>query len=468
MTTSQPSAQSRPLSIRGSEFIDGSGAVVKLRGVNIGGWLLMENFITGYAANETHMRQTVGEVLGEDRADTFFERLLTGFFAEQDAAFLGREGFNSVRINVNYRHLESDARPFEIIESGFRHIDRAIELCAANGIYSMIDLHSHPGHQNQDWHSDNRTHVDGFWDHPHFQDRTVNIWEAIADRYRDNPWVSGYNLMNEPADSTGVRVAAFYERIVAAVKKVDPNHLIFLDGNTYSVDWSIFREPQEGVVYALHDYVPSGFGRGGGYPGITDGKYIDRDAVEAKFLERSEFARRTGTPIHVGEFAPIYFNDESKDVERRQILTDQLEIYSRYGVSWNTWMYKDLGRQGLVGVKADTPYRRRFDPFVAKKFRLSADGWGSDEIGPREVSEPLRELFAREFPDFDPYPFGASHYIARLLLNITLAEPLAREYAGMFRGLDDSELDALADSFRFENCAVRESLLEQLKSGLAA
>jgi endoglucanase len=189
--------------------------------------------------------------------------------------------------------------------------------------------------------------------------------------------------------------------------------------------------------------------------------------VEQKFLERSAYARRTGTPVYVGEFAPIYVNDEARDVERRQILADQLEIYSRYGVSWNTWMYKDLGRQGLVGVRPDTPYRQRFDPFVAKKLRLSADGWGGDEIGPREVSEPLRELFAREFPGFDPYPFGASHFIARLLLNITLAEPLAYEYADLFRGLDDSELDALADSFAFENCAVRESLLEQLKGGLA-
>jgi endoglucanase len=467
MATAPTTTLTKPLSIRGSEFIDASGEAVKLRGVNIGGWLLMENFITGYAANETFMRQTVREAIGEDRADRFFERLLTNFFNADDAEFLGREGFNSVRINVNYRHLESDARPFEILQDGFRHIDRAIELCAANGIYSMIDLHAHPGHQNQDWHSDNRTHVDGFWDHPHFQDRTVNIWEAIADRYKDNPWVSGYNLMNEPADRLGTRVSAFYDRIVAAVKAVDPNHIIFLDSNTYSVDHSIFGEPQEGVVYAFHDYVPSGFGRGGPYPGVTDGKYIDRDAVEEKFLERSEYARRTGTPLHCGEFAPIYFNDEAKDVQRRQILADQLEIYTRYGVSWNTWMYKDLGRQGLVGVKPDTAYRERFDPFVAKKVRLSADGWGSDEIGPREVSQPLKDLFAREFPNFDPYPFGTPHFLSRLLLNITLAEPLAYEYADLFRGLDDSELDGLADSFRFEHCAVRESLLEQLTGGLA-
>ncbi|WP_210506366.1 glycoside hydrolase family 5 protein [Naasia sp. SYSU D00057] len=457
----------RPLSIRGSDFVDASGQEVRLRGPNIGGWLLMENFITGFAGNESLMRANVRKAIGEDKADRFFARLITSFFGDADAAFLAREGFNSVRLNINYRHLESDAKPFEILEDGFRHIDRAIEQCAAHGIYSMIDLHALPGYQNQDWHSDNPTHVDTFWDHPHFQDRVVNLWEAIADRYKGNPWVSGYNIMNEPADATRKRVGPFYDRAVAAVRAIDRDHIIFLDGNTYTTEFDIFPdEPtEEGIVYAVHDYVAAGFGRGGPYPGVTDGVYIDRDYVEKKFLERSEYARRTGTPIMVSEFSPIYFNDEEKDVQRRQILADQLEIYTRHNVSWQSWMYKDLGRQGMVGVRPETPYRRRFDDFVAKKVRLGADAWGSDEIGPREVSEPVQALIEREFPEFDPYPFGRFHFVRRLLLNIIVAEPMAEEYASLFTGLDDSELDALADSFSFENCQIRDSLVAQLKEG---
>jgi hypothetical protein len=38
----------------------------------------------------------------------------------------------------------------------------------------------------------------------------------------------------------------------------------------------------------------------------------------------------------------------------------------------------------------------------------------------------------------------------------------------LFRGLDDTELDALADSFAFKSCAVREPLLAELQHGLAA
>src|SRR5918911_883346 len=59
----------------GSEFIGPYGEPLLLRGVCLGGWLNMENFITGYAANETLMRREVRAVIGDDRADPFFERL---------------------------------------------------------------------------------------------------------------------------------------------------------------------------------------------------------------------------------------------------------------------------------------------------------------------------------------------------------------------------------------------------------
>ena len=70
-----------------------------------------------------------------------------------------------MRIPVNYRHLESDARPFEIIEDGFRHLDRAIAAGGEHGIDTLIDLHALPGSQNQHWHSDNPTHRALFWEH---------------------------------------------------------------------------------------------------------------------------------------------------------------------------------------------------------------------------------------------------------------------------------------------------------------
>ena len=205
-----------------SQFLGPDGEPLLLRGVCLGGWLNMENFITGYAANETLMRREVRKVIGDDRADRFFDRLLTQFFGQPDAAFLGQSGLNLARIAVGYKHFEDDARPFEIKSDGFRHLDRAIELLGRRGVYSIVDLHALPGSQNQHWHSDNPTHIAAFWEHRHFQDRVVHLWEAIADHYRGNPWVAGYNLLNEPSDESRSVVGPFYRRLVSAIGAVDP------------------------------------------------------------------------------------------------------------------------------------------------------------------------------------------------------------------------------------------------------
>jgi hypothetical protein len=442
-----------PLQVRGAAIVDSQGQPLRLRGVNVGGWLNMENFITGYAANESMMRAAMLAVLGPERSELFFERLLTAFYAEPDVAFLAELGLNCVRIPVNYRHLESDARPFEVIEDGFRHLDRAIAAGAAHGVYTIIDLHALPGSQNQHWHSDNPTHRALFWEHRHFQDRVVHLWEAIANRYRDEPWVAGYNLMNEPADESRAVVGPFYDRLTAAIRAVDPAHILFLDGNTYSTEFDFFGEPLENAVYTLHDYVPAGLGREDRY---------DRDAAERKFLQRSAFARRTGTPLYVGEFAPIYTGDPEVDAVRRRILSDQLELYRRYDAGFATWTYKDLGRQGLTYARPDSPYGELVAGFVAKKARLGVDQWGSTGRECPEITEPIQQLVAREAPDFDPYPWGRFDWVRTLLLNITFAQPLAQEYAGLFRGVEDAELAALAESFAFANCAVDERLREQL------
>lgn len=464
MTGAGPSRRGH-VQTRGTQLIDGFGEPFRLRGVCIGGWLNMENFITGYPASESLMRAELRKVLGDDRSELFFDELLTSFFAEPDAALLAENGINSVRIPVNYRHLERDADPFTVVEAGFRHLDRAIEACGAHGIYSIIDLHALPGSQNQHWHSDNTTHRALFWEHRHFQDRVVNLWEHIADRYRDNVWVAGYNLMNEPADESRAVVGPFYQRLVEAIRAVDGQHTLFIDGNTYSTEFDVFGEPWPNTVYTCHDYVPAGLGRGGPYPGETDGVWIDRDAVERKFLARSSYARRTGTPVYVGEFGPIYTGVEAVDEQRYQILSDQLDIYRAADAGWAIWMYKDLGRQGLVHPGPQTPYRRLVSDFVAKKDRLAADQWGSNGVGPEAVTQPVQDLIAREFPDFDPYPWGRFDWVRTLLLNITLAQPLVGEYAALFRGLDDSELTALGTSFALENCLVREPLRKLLSEG---
>src|SRR4051812_7552046 len=334
--------QNAILRVHGTRLVRGDGTEVILRGVGLGGWMNMENFITGYPATESQQRRALLRVLGEEGYHRFFERFYRAFFGPADAALLASIGLNSVRIPFNYHHFEDDERPFQLKEGGFARLDAAVQACTSNGLYAILDLHAVPGAQNQHWHSDNPTHWASFWTHPHFQDRAVHLWEALADRYKDNPWVAGYNPLNEPGDVTGRAIGPFYARVERAIRAVDPDHVLFFDGNRYATDFSAFDEPLPNCVYTTHDYALPGFADGGPYPGMSRGQYVDRDVVEETFLRRTEFMRRTGTPIWIGEFGPVYTGDPEPDDQRYRLLRDQLDIYRQHSAGWSLWTYKDI------------------------------------------------------------------------------------------------------------------------------
>jgi endoglucanase len=456
------------LSVRGLQIVDGSGQPVVLRGYNAGGWMNMENFLTGYPGTESQHRRVLRRVLGPELYEAFFDRLMTVFFDDADARYLASLGLNSVRIPFNYRHFEDDARPFELKEEGFALLDRAIGHCERHGLYAVLDLHALPGAQNQHWHSDNGTHQAGFWIHRHFQDRAVHLWEALAARYRGNAAVAGYNIMNEPADPGGDVIKPFYDRVVEAVRRADPDHIIVLDGNRYSTDFSAFENlpVYPNTVYSAHDYALPGFVYGGPYPGVTNGVFVDRDEVERVFLQRTAFMRATGTPIWIGEFGPVFTGDPERDEQRYRLLQDQLDIYRRYGAGWSVWAYKDVGGQGLVYAAPGSPWRERVRDVMAKKARLGVDHWGSLDTGIRHIMTPIEETFSQEYPGFDPYPFGAKNWVMTLVRNIVLAEPMLDDFGQCFADVTRGEtVHELADSFRLENCVVRERLASVLSAG---
>jgi endoglucanase len=454
------------LRVSGMRIVADSGERVILRGVGVGGWLNMENFITGYPSTESLQRAALRRAMGEAAQAAFFRRFTDVFFAAEDARYLASLGLNCVRLPVNYRLLEDDSAPFRVREAGLAALEAAVATCAAHGLRVILDLHALPGGQNADWHCDNPTHRAAFWEQRVFQDRAVTLWEALADRFAGNPWVAGYNPVNEPADPDGEVIGPFCARLAAAIRAVDPRHILFLDGNRYGTDFSAFgdlAESLDNVVFAVHDYALPGIATPAVYPGVTRGEWFDRDVVEKTFLRRTEFMRRTGTPAWVGEFGPVYTGDPATDEMRYALLRDQLEIYRGHAVGWSLWTYKDLGLQGLVTVRPGSPYVRRIAPVLEKKRRLGTDSWGGSDAGVRHVLEPIEKLFAAEFPDFAPYPWGARQWIARVVRQILLAEPLVEEFGRCFEGVNAAETAELADSFAFAACDRNERIAGLLR-----
>lgn len=440
------------LRAEGSHVVDGAGRRIVLKGFGLGGWLNMENFITGYASSEVLHRETMRSVLGEHIADALFVAFLDGFFTDADAQFLSSLSVNSLRIPLNYRHLEDDLKPGAIREDGFAQLDRVIADCAAHGIYTIIDLHAAPGGQNGHWHSDTLFHRPQLWEQGDFQQRTVALWQAIADHYRDEPWLAGYNLLNEPAAENPEDLLRLYRLIESAVRDVDPKHMLFLDGNRFSKEFTGFGEPFSNTVYAIHQYPPPCRFDGGPYPGVTDGEFYDRDGVRRDFETMAAYMLERELPIWVGEFGPVYTGQPDTDAMKRQLLADELQVYASYGAGWSLWTYKDMGMMGLVRAREDSPWLTKTVTVRAKKARLGVDIGGSTALEISAVMTPIMELFQTEFPWFNPYPFGIRSHVDRLVRAILLAEPLAYEFARCFEGITEEDAASIASSFRLEEC----------------
>jgi aryl-phospho-beta-D-glucosidase BglC (GH1 family) len=400
--------------------------------------------------------------LGQERCRFFFDRFLQYFFEEADAAFIASLGLNCLRLPINYRHFESDADPFVIREDGFRHLDRVIDLCARHAIYTVIDLHAVQGYQNQDWHSDNPGFVASLWTQRQFQDRAATLWRAIAGRYRDNRWVAGYNLINEPNAPDSESYLGVHRRLYDAVREVDPGHIIFIDGDAYGSNLERFQEVWPDTVYSIHDYAYCAFNFGGQYPGETRGVWCDQAWAERHFLKKSRFARENGAPVWVGEFGAVFSGDRARDENRCEIIRDQIDIYDRNGAGWSLWTYKDIGKMGLVYLPPESPYLSRLRAGLERKERLGVDSWTSVGTEIAEATDPLLQLMEREFPDRRPLPFDPVWMVERVVRSIMLSQALVPEFVAAFADLSDAQLDALLQSFRLENCVVREPLARVL------
>lgn len=459
------------LAVDGSRLVNASGEAVALRGVSAGGWLNMENFIIGYPSTESAFRESLQKALGPERAGLLLGSLLDSFFTEQDVAFLADLGVNAVRVPINYRHFEDDMRPREIMSDGFARLDRAVAACRAHGIYTILDLHALPGGQNHHWHSDNRCHRPLLWEHRDFQDRAVALWVAIGEHYRDEPWVAGYNLVNEPADEEGWRLAAFYRRLEREIRAVDSRHVLFLDGNRYAREFDALGPPLPNSVYAVHHYPAPGGASGGPYPGKTRAQHYDAEVVAAEFDSLCTYMNEHHVPTWVGETGPVYTGKAANEPELRRgrlrLLADQLRLYNDRGASWSLWTYKDVGVQGLVRVGSTTPWMLHTAASRAKKERLGADSWGSAASAVEDLLGLLAERIAKEFPSWEPYPTGARREADLLVRHILLSEALVEEFGASFSGLSDDELIAMGRSFAFANCRVDEELCAVVAQALS-
>jgi aryl-phospho-beta-D-glucosidase BglC (GH1 family) len=478
------------------KIVDPKGKEVRLRGTCVGGWMNMENFIDGYPGCESGLRRAMREVLGEENSRYFFDRLLDNFFAEEDLRYIRACGANAVRLPLNYRHFEDDENPFVYKEEGFARLSRVLDWCEQYGVYAILDMHAVPGWQNAHWHSDNENAVSLFWGHKQFQERLKALWREFARRYKGRAVVAGYELMNEPIVNTPAGdlphmyyehykprwevMNRIYRELTAAVREIDPAHIIFLEGDRYGQLFDGLDAPfADNLAYSSHNYTLAGFGPGK-YPGEYNAFRMDQADI-AGFWDRDRqagifgassgvrFAEKFAVPLLSGEFGSQY-NTSPEDIPYRILaMDDQLSVFNDWGAHWTSWTFKDMGVMGWVTVNPESEYARIVEPVQKKKAELGAEnfvGWSKDPIG-KQMNRQLARTIAGVIGDPEINVHSGASCLSVFTLTGYAAACLQPLYCRQFKGMTKGDIDRIMESFAFKNCVInepyREILIKNLK-----
>ncbi len=230
----------------------------KLRGVNLGGWLLLEKWMTPSlfagtdAIDEYTFMQTPG-ALAKLRDHQ------KNFIREEDFRWMSSNGINAVRIPVGYWIFDGD----DPYVSCIGRLDWAFVMAKKYDIEIVISLHGAPGSQNGKDHS-GRVGQAQWYTHKDNRDHTITTLKQLAGRYSAHQKFWGLQLINEP--KLGVlqwKLRRFYNRAYREVSKLLRPHtrVIFHDAFTprllSAAIWENGRQP---VVMDIHWYHFAFFG----------------------------------------------------------------------------------------------------------------------------------------------------------------------------------------------------------------
>ncbi len=306
---------------KGKEIIGTDGKPFLIRGTNLGNWLVPEGYMFKFKnTNSPKMiHEAIAQVIGPEPARLFWKSYLSNYVTAADIHYLKSIGINSIRVPFNYRLFTNEDYMGDNDSSrGMEMLDKVVKWCKQEGLYVILDMHCAPGGQTGD-------NIDDSYAYPFLfeskedQKLTIAIWKKIAERYKNEQTVMGYDLLNEPiahyfnADSLNHLLVPLYKDIVKEIRKADPNHIVFLGGAQWNTNFNVFTEPfDSNTVYTFHKY--------GDQPSLGSiQRFID-------------FREKYNVPVYIGE------TGENTD---EWILTFRTLLEAHH-IGWHFWPYKKM------------------------------------------------------------------------------------------------------------------------------
>jgi len=325
----------------GLNIVDANGNNVSLRGVNLGGWLTIETWMTpadssGLPDNYSIIK-TLDNRFGVATEQSLIKTYELSWITTADLDNIRAEGMNVIRVPVwwgNFETLNGQWRP-----DAFTMLDWVVSEAAARGIYTIIDMHGVVGGQSTSQDT-GRQNTNTYWNSSADQAATDQLMMNIAAHYRDNPNVAAYDLMNEPMSAPNLQAPVTAQNdLYHAVRSQDPTHICIFEGTFGSWNWNMLPSPSTfgwtNVIYEMHEYQWSG-----------TASAVENGAINQvnQFKSHQSF----NVPDYIGEF-----NDFGNPTSVWQFTMNQ---YNSNNINWTVWAYKSTkGNWGLYETRSNTP-----------------------------------------------------------------------------------------------------------------
>ncbi len=315
------------------------GEEVILKGFNAGGYLVIEHWMCAFTPfspnpDETGDRfdhETVTNIFtkrfGKERTVELWSHYRDCFWTNNDYLNAKEMGVNSIRLPFSYMSLDPEYNNVYEIEGkkyNFEILDNFIKNCADQGIYVILDMHGAYGTQNGQDHSGTELgtaeEVD-FYTNLEKQEKTIDLWVEITKRYKDNPAIACFDLLNEPgekANQTGEIHWEFYDKLTKAIREVDSDRILMYES---CWDGRNLPDPSQynwtNCIYSFHNYT-----------GTEDiNSHLNSFRNKLNGINYQTF----DGPYNMGEFT-CYGNKDS--------WIQTLAFLNENNWSWHTWTYK--------------------------------------------------------------------------------------------------------------------------------
>lgn len=300
----------------GTQIVTASGKPIKLRGVNLGGWIMWDGSLFGEAAvPEADLLKSLTTLVGPKPTHLFRTNIYDYLVTESDISRISSLGFNCVRVPCNYHLLVNHSKTNVDPPHGLVLIDHLLDWCEKNDVYVILDLHAAPGGQSKLFVEDSDNSTLNLWQSEARQKETIALWKTLAARYKGRRAIAGYDILNEPSAPSTKALTELYGKIIHAIRSEDTRHLIFVQGGSLGTDLSMFPfPPDDNMAYSIHLY--NWFG----------------DNREKRLSEYQAIATRQSVPLWVGEFGENTYEMISSTVE---MMNSHDEI-----AGWAYWTWK--------------------------------------------------------------------------------------------------------------------------------